>query len=84
MAFQKMTRNGAPEVVVLSSDVVGEITINNAANWDISIPEQIIQGLTAGRWSWRMKFIAADGCTRTYLADEITVLETIPIPVPAP
>jgi hypothetical protein len=65
------------ETVELTSATAGQITIANAATWEISIPAQIIPGLTAGKWTWRMRFQDATGQKLTYLADEITVLETV-------
>lgn len=64
------------DVVELSSDDA-EINITNAENWEIEIPAQIIAGLTFGKWIWRIRCTDAAGAPQTYLADEITVLETI-------
>jgi hypothetical protein len=75
MRFKKS--GGLPSEVVELSSADSEITIVSAANWEISIPEQIIPGLTTGKWSWRMKFENTAGEKRTYLSDEITVLETV-------
>ncbi len=65
------------ETVQLTSATAGQINITNAANWTITIPAQIVAGLTAGKWTWRMCFQDAAGKKRTYLADEVTVLETV-------
>jgi hypothetical protein len=65
------------ETVELTSATAGQINITSAANWAIAIPPQIVPGLTTGKWSWRMRFQDAAEKKRTYLADEITVLETV-------
>lgn len=67
------------EAVELTSATAGQITIVSAANWEISIPAQIVAGLTFGKWTWRLRCrdSTADGGPKTYLADEITVLETV-------
>lgn len=63
--------------VELSSAEAGEIEIVSAANWEITVPPQEVSGLTRGKWIWRMRIIAQDGSKRTYLADEIEILETV-------
>ncbi len=67
------------EVVELTSATAGQITISSAENWEISIPAQIVAGLTRGKWAWRLKCRdnSASGRPKTYLADEITILETV-------
>ena len=65
------------ETVQLTSATVGQITITNAATWAITVPAQIVPALTTGKWTWRMRFQDATGDKRTYLADEITILETV-------
>lgn len=65
------------DVVELTSATPGQITISSAANWQITVPAQIVPTLTTGKWDWRMKFTDAAGKKRTYLADQITVLETV-------
>jgi hypothetical protein len=67
------------DVVELSSATAGQITITSAANWTFTIPPQIVAGLTSGKWTWRIKCRdnTATGKPKTYLADEITVLETV-------
>lgn len=74
MRFAKADRTGGVPVE-LSSAVAGQITITNANNWEVSIPGQLMPGLTAGRWLWRIRITDSTGAKRTYLADEITVLE---------
>lgn len=75
MRFRKS--GGLPSDVVELSSADAEITITNAATWAITIPAQIVPALTTGKWIWRMRFQSADGKKRTYLADELTVLETV-------
>lgn len=77
MRFKKA--NSLPGEVVELSSADAEITITSAANWEITIPPQIIAGLTFGKWTWRLKFkdSTADGAPQTYLGDELTVLETV-------
>lgn len=67
------------DVVELSSATAGQITITDAANWTFTIPAQIVAGLTFGKWTWRIKCKdnTATGKPKTYLADEIVVLETV-------
>jgi len=75
MRFKKKDfPNGTP-VELSSADA--EITIESAANWEFSVPEQAIAGLTDGTWTWRISVTDAEGVKKTYLADEITVLETV-------
>ena len=76
MRFKKSGGNES-DVVELTSATVGQITISNAAAWVVSVPAQIVAGLTAGKWDWRMQFTDAAGKKRTYLAEQITVLETV-------
>lgn len=66
-----------PSAVVELSSADGKITITSAPNWQVAVPAQLVQDLTAGKWTWRMKFTNAAGKKVTYLADEITVLETV-------
>lgn len=73
MRFKKSGESGT--VVELTSP--GQITINSALNWTLTVPAQILAGLTSGKWDWRMRFTDAAGKKRTYLADQITVLESI-------
>jgi hypothetical protein len=71
---------GVPsEVVELSTATAGQITITSAANWQFTIPAQIVAGLTYGKWAWRIKCRdnTGTGKPKTYLADELTVLETV-------
>lgn len=76
MRFKKNGGTDA-ELVELTSATPAQITITNAATWTLTVPAQIVAGLTAGKWDWRMKFTDAAGKKRTYLADQITVLETV-------
>jgi hypothetical protein len=76
MRFAKIGSEGE-QTVELTSATAGQINITNAATWTITVPAQIVPGLTAGKWTWRMRFQDAAGKKRTYLADEITVLETV-------
>lgn len=75
----KLAAPAAGAVVQLSSATAGQITIVSAANWEITVPPQIVAGLTKGRWSWRLRCsdTSTTGRPKTYLADEILVLETI-------
>lgn len=76
MRFKKS--GGLPsDVVQLTSATAGQITITSAPNWQITVPAQIVPALTTGKWIWRMQFTDAAGKKRTYLADELTVLETV-------
>jgi hypothetical protein len=74
----KRTGNGAAEIVALSS-ADNEITIVSAAGWDVTVPAQIVPLLTAGKWTWQMRFWtdSADGDPLTYLAGDTTVLESV-------
>ena len=66
-------------VIELSSAVAGQITITNAAAWTFSVPAQIVAGLTQGKWTFRIKCKdnSGTGKPKTYLGDELTVLETV-------
>jgi hypothetical protein len=78
MRFKKA--NALPgDAVELTSATAGQITIVSAANWEISIPPQIVAGLTFGKWTWRIRCTDAttDGAPKTYLGDVLTVLETV-------
>ena len=63
--------------VVLTSATPGQITITNAATWTFTVPEQIVTGLTVGKWTWQIRITNAAGVKKTYLADEIEVLESV-------
>jgi hypothetical protein len=76
MRFAKNGSEGE-QTVELTSATTGQITIITAGTWTIIIPAQIVPGLTAGKWTWRMRFQDAAGKKRTYLADEVTILETV-------
>ena len=67
------------DAVELTSATVGQITMTSAANWEFTIPAQIVAGLTYGKWTWRIKCKdnTGTGKPKTYLADELTVLETV-------
>jgi hypothetical protein len=67
------------EVVELSSVTPAQITILNAATWTFRIPPQVVPALTHGKWIFRIKCRDSSGTGRpkTYLGDEITVLETV-------
>ena len=78
MRFKK-TGSVQSEVVELTSATAGQITITNAATWTFSIPAQIVPGLTSGKWMFRIKCKdnTATGKPKTYLGDELVVLETV-------
>lgn len=76
MRFKKADRVPGTEVQ-LSSATPAQITITNANNWQIAIPPQIVPGLISGKWTWRLRVTDATGVISTYLADELTVLETV-------
>ena len=78
MSFRQ-TGAGQSSIVVLSSANPGEIEITSAEDWTFSVPEQIVPGLTAGKWSWRIRLTdtSTTGRPKTYLSDELTVLETV-------
>lgn len=66
------------DVVQLTSATAGQITITSAATWTFTIPPQIVSGLTAGKWDWRIRCTSNSGDdVQTYLAGQITVLETV-------
>jgi len=75
----RFLRNGSPDIVELSSAEATQIEIVNAANWEVSVLPQIVPLLVAGKWTWQMRFWSdgGDGNPLTYLAGEVTVLETI-------
>ena len=69
--------DGKGAAVVLSSAVSGEINITSAANWEITIPRQVIPGLTAGRWNVQLKLTDADGMPETYIETQQLVRPTV-------
>lgn len=79
MRFKKATEVTPNPVVELSSATPGQITITNAATWTFSIPPQIVDLLTYGKWKWRIrcKDNTVTGKPKTYLADEVEILETV-------
>lgn len=65
------------DVVELNSATPAEMLIVSNANWEITVPPQEVPGLTWGEWTWRIRITAADGTKKTYLADNIKVLEGV-------
>ena len=63
--------------VELSSADPLQIHIDSTANWQFSIPPQFIPGLTFGEWRWNIRTTDAAGAKRTWLADTLSVLETV-------
>jgi len=76
MRFKKAGAVPSAVVELISTNAL-QINILNAATWHFRLPEQTIPGLTFGKWAWRIRITSAAGRTRTFLADEITVLETV-------
>lgn len=78
MRFKK-TGSVQSEIVELTSATAGQITITNAATWTFTIPAQVVPGLTSGKWMFRIKCKdnTATGKPKTYLGDEVVVLETV-------
>jgi len=64
------------EVVELSSED-DEITIVDAAAWEISIPEQAVPGLTAGKWRWNLETTNAAGVVKTSVEGTQKVLRDV-------
>jgi len=79
MRFKKASDVQPNAVVEISSATAGQITITNAATWTFSIPPQIVALLAYGKWKWRIrcKDNTATGKPKTYLADEVEILETV-------
>lgn len=75
----KRAREVPSDAVELSSAVTGQVTITNAAAWTFRIPEQIVPGLTRGKWTFRIKCqdSTTSGQPKTYLTGELEVLETV-------
>ena len=59
-----------PELVLTSPD---EITLTNAAAWELAIPPQIL-ALPPGEWTFRFSTTTAAGVVRTWLTGTITIL----------
>jgi hypothetical protein len=78
MRFKKVGSEVTP-VVELSSAVAGQITITSAANWEFTIPKQLVPGLTDGRWSWMITCldVAATPNKDPYLKGEFVVAPAI-------
>jgi hypothetical protein len=76
LRFKKSTEV-LPNPPVELSNANSKLTIVSAANWEISVPPQIVPELTAGDWLFQLKITAADGSLDTYISDKLTVLETV-------
>lgn len=77
MRFEKIGSEG--EEVELSSATAGQITIASAANWEFSVPKQIVPGLTAGRWRWMTTITDSEATPNKdpYLTGDFTVLAKV-------
>jgi hypothetical protein len=64
------------EVVELTS-ADDQITIVDANAWELSIPEQAVPGLTAGKWRWNLETTNAAGVVKTYLEGTLLVLRDV-------
>jgi hypothetical protein len=65
----------------LNSEVVegsGTITIDDATNWEISIPSQTLD-LDAGTYVWDMETVDSEGTVKTYLEGTIKVLQDVTV-----
>lgn len=69
--------DGNGDEVELDSNTPGQITILNAANWELSIPRQAIPFLTAGRWNTQIKLTDSTGAVDTYISTQQLVLPTV-------
>lgn len=76
LRFKKTDAAPGP-AVQLTSATSGQITLTSAAGWTCCVPPQIVPGLTAGKWTWRLRVASAAGTVRTYLAGELTILENV-------
>ena len=61
--------------VALTLSSPDDITIVDAANWEIQVPAQDL-GLDAGVYTWYLKTTDADDVTKTYLKGTIEVLRS--------
>lgn len=75
MRFTQADR--VPSAVVELSSTNSKITITDAAAWKISIPPQIITGMTAGLWKWNLEMTSAAGKVITYIAGILTVHDDV-------
>lgn len=73
----RFRRSGEAAGTVVELVSPTNITLTNAANWQFAIPPQAVAALTAGTWEWQLRITAVDGAKDTYLADELTVFESI-------
>jgi hypothetical protein len=65
------------EVIELTSEDDGGVTITSPSEWIFEVPAQEVPGLTAGKWAWRIRVTDAEGKKTTYFADTLEVLETV-------
>lgn len=75
MRFKKS--GSQPSEIITLSSADDEITIVDAAGWEIEVPQQIVAGLTYGKWDWRIRITDDEGVIKTYVADTIEILETV-------
>ena len=76
MRFQRA--GAVPSVAVgLTSATAGQITIVDAANWIIEVPEQVVASLSYGKWDFQITIKPVGSSKRTYIADTVDVLQTI-------
>jgi hypothetical protein len=65
------------DAAVELSNTNTKITIVSAANWQLSIPKQIVPGLTAGKWKYQLVLTAANGDKDCYVTGNLPVLEHV-------
>lgn len=55
------------------SSVSGEITITDAANWELTVPQQTLN-LPADSWSWSLETVDSSGVKKTYILGTLSVI----------
>lgn len=76
MLFAK-NNNTQPNPAIELSSANNKLTIVSAANWEISVPPQVVPGLTEGEWLFQIKITPVGGLPETYVSDVLTVLKTV-------
>ena len=76
MRFSKRDNKNSP-IIELSHLNSEELIFTDADGWELSIPKQVVPGVTCGDWDWQIRIVDTQGNPYTYLGDTITVLRKI-------
>jgi len=73
MQFRK-TPESQPKVTLTNSD---GITINDATNWNLTIPPRNLDALTPGDWIADLELTDSDDTVKTWMRGELNVASTV-------